>query len=59
MLNKRQLPSKGPRSDGRTGASTGDVWNFSAVIMESRVVPSLAAGCLVGFSRALMHLALS
>lgn len=39
MLDKRQLPSKGPRSDGRTGASAGDVRDFSAVMDDGRAAP--------------------
>lgn len=59
MLGKCQLPRKGHGSDGRTGASAGDVCDFSAVITDSRAVLSLTAGSLVGFSQASMNLALS
>lgn len=59
MLAKRQLPGKGLRSDRRTGASAGDVRDFSAVIEDGRAVPSLPASSLVGFSRASMNRALS
>lgn len=39
MLDKCQLPSKGPGSDRRTGASAGDVRDFSAVMDDGRAVP--------------------
>lgn len=59
MPAKRQLPGKGYGSDGRTGASAGDVRDFSAVIKDGRAVPSLPASSLVGFSQASMNHTLS
>lgn len=59
MLDKCQLPGKGHGSDGRAGASAGDACDFSAVITDSRTLPSLPAGSLEGFSQATVNISLS